>query len=156
MTDKQKKIMISHNSVDKKIIIYLYKFGFVGIIIMCAIILFDKSVVNTINIWGIVLIILLVWLKFGSYLKKSAYKITINLDENEIQFFMMKNEQNITQNINEITKVRINLYITFYFDDQKVVYNDARNLKLIENLDSCFNIEYGIWGKLLPKLGFKN
>jgi len=148
--------MTSHNSVDKKIIIYLYKFGFVGIIIMCAIILFDKSVANTINIWVIVLIILLVWLKFGSYLKKSAYKITINSDENEINFFMMKNEQTVTKNINEIEEVRINLYITFYFDNRKVVYNDARNLKLVESLQNYFNIEYGIWGKLLSKLGFKN
>ena len=156
MTNKQKELIIFQNSLDKKIIIYLYKYGFVGIIIICMIILFDKSVAHNIYIWSIVLIILLFWLKFGTYLKKSAYKIRINSDKNEVQFFMMTNEQTVTKTINEIEEVRINLYITFYFDNKKVVYNDARNLELVENLHNYFNIEYGIWGKLLPKLGFKD
>ena len=156
MINQRKKFEISYNRVDKKIIIYLYKFGFIGIIIICAVVLFDKSVSNNLNIWLIILIIVLFWLKFGSYLKKSAYKISINSGENQVQFFMMKNEQILTKNLNEIKEVRINLYITFYFDNQKVVYNGARNLSLVENLNSCFNIKYGIWGKLLPKIGLKN
>ena len=151
-----KKTIISQKGVDKNFIIHLYKFGFIGIIIICAIILFDKSVSNNINIWLIILTILIFWLKFGSLLKKSTYKIIINPDENEIQFFMMKNEKIITKNINDIKEVRINLYITFYFDNQKVIYNDARNLKLIEDLNKDFSIVFGIFGKILPKLGFKN
>ena len=156
MINQQKKIVISQKSLDKKLIIYLYRLGFIGITIICAIVLLDKSVSNNLNIWLIILIILIFWLTFGIYLKKSAYKITINLDENEIRFFMMKNEKIIAKNISEIKEVRINLYITFYFDNKKVVYNDARNLKLIENLNKYFNVRFGIFGKILPKLGFKN
>lgn len=154
--NKQKEYNLIHNIGDAKVLSLLYKLGFIGIFVVCLIILFDKSVSSNINIWLIVFALVLVWLKFGSYLNKSAYKITINPEEDEIEFFMMKTEKTVVKKISNIEKVNINLYITFHFESQEVVFNSARNLKLLNELEEYFNLEYGIWGKLLPKLGFKN
>ncbi len=151
-----KNNLVFQNTKHSKIVIYLYRLGYVGILTICGIILLDRSVASNTNMWIIVLIILLIWIKFGNFLKNSAYKIVLNSDENIIKFFMMKNEQPIIKNINEINAVRVNLYIIFYSKNQNIVYNDARNTELVDNLKKYFSVNYGIWGKLLPIFGFKD
>jgi hypothetical protein len=147
---------ISKSPADVKFINYLYKFSFIGVFIVSMIIIFDESISNDFNNWMIVIAFGLLIFFFVKFHRRFAHKIIINRDEEQVEFHMLRNDNIVITSLDAIEKVYVNLYITFFFDGRKVMYNDARNEEFTEILNNLMKVKWGFWGRLLPRLGIRH
>jgi|GEM_PF-2827105 len=152
MEKAENLVVFSHPKSGVIIANNFHKFGLVGTIIVLLIVYFNLVTPR----YPILAYILSFLPLFASLiveivLSKFAYKISFDLDKNEITFFMFRNKGSIKLNIKQIEKVYLNAYITFVFDDMKIRYNDVVNKKLVNILEEFTIISWGFLGKILHK-----
>jgi hypothetical protein len=76
--------------------------------------------------------------------KKFAYKISIDLVAQKIQFHMYRSNKLIEASFSKLDTIRINGYVIFRLHDRTIFYKDLQNNKLFECLNRVKKIEWGI------------
>ena len=86
-----------------------------------------------VTLYGILL--LLVMYCVAEYLiRKFAYKITIDFESRQIEFYMFRDRDVVTSNFDDIISIKVNFYITFIMENRKIFYKDVQDRELLSVL----------------------
>ena len=102
--------------------------------------------------WGYVLLILVtisLTMEFG--LRIFAYKITIDTEKSIIQFELLRSAGTVKADINKINAIEIGFYISFIFDERRVLYNEVVNKELVSFLKTLKPILWRPIGRFIYK-----
>ena len=84
------------------------------------------------------------------FLKKFAYKVTLDFGSQNIRFFMNRSKDFIEVSFDDIKNLRVNGYITFSYGNKKILYSGAPS----EDILTClYRIRRSDWGLLCSVLG---
>jgi len=78
------------------------------------------------------------------FIKKFAYKIIIDYNLKEITLYMYRNKKILKKNFQDLYNVKVNGYIIFYFDKEKVFHKQSNNKDFLTCIKRITNIEWGI------------
>lgn len=142
-------IFLSHSQAGIKIANHFEKIGLVGTIIVFLIVHFNLAnpkypIVAYVASFMPFLVSLIV----VKFIAKFAYKIIIDLEKNEISFYLFRKKDVITTKISDIKEVYINLYMNFIFCGQKIKYYEATNNNLIKIMQKFAPVSWGKLGKV--------
>lgn len=90
-----------------------------------------------------VLLLCLLYYFVDKILKKSAYKINIDLKSRQLWFYMNRSGDRIYCKFDDIESIVVNFHITFIFQGKKVLYNDLQNKELLNYLNKIKKIHWG-------------
>ena len=130
--------IFSRSKAEKNLINYLDRFA-IGFILVfpILIILSGFSVENAIHVGLYYAIIMLpIIYLYRLYHQSFAYRIIFDFNQNIVVFDMFRNKGTISANTNEIDRIAINYFITFFVNDKKIKYKyrDPKGKELAEFL----------------------
>ena len=96
------------------------------------------------SIHTILFLSLLIYLT-ESFLKKFAYKVTLDFRSRNIRFFMNRSKDFIEVSFDDVKNIRVNGYITFSFKNETVaLYSGAPNEDILTCLHRIRRIDWGL------------
>jgi len=100
------------------------------IVIICT---YKGNLDRLVTLYGILLLFMMYCL--AEYLiRKFAYKIIMDFESRQIQFYIFHTRDIVTSNFDDIINIKINFYITFIIENREILYNDVQNKELLSLL----------------------
>jgi hypothetical protein len=152
MEDQENLVVFSQPKSGVIVINNFDKFGLVGTIIVLLIVYFNLAtpkypilsyILAFIPLFASVIVVI-----FSS---NFAYKISFDLNKNEVCFFMFRKKGTVTLCIEDIEKVNLNVYITFYANKRIIKYNEVVNKEIVRLIETFMPVNWGILGKILHR-----
>ena len=154
INQQQKTHIFRKTDIEKKFVNYFDKFL---LSITCLAILLIHAIHKSTSVSKIIVllffIIILSYL-FAVFHRRFAYKIVFHPETDEVVFHMYRDSGIFSRKISDISKVHLNMYATFVFNDVRIKYNDVRNDKLISLLNGITKVSWGFWGRLLWRVNW--
>ena len=130
---------------EKGIFTFSHTRGYIGIVNNLGIIViitfliviiatYKGNLDRLVTLYGILLVFMMYCLT--EYLiRKYAYKIIIDFESRQIQFYMFRNRDVVTSNFDDIINIKINFCITFIIENRKILYvYDVKDKELLSLL----------------------
>ncbi len=81
--------------------------------------------------------------------RKFIYKVVVDNNKNEIALHLFKKNRIEKKKISEIQTISINFYVTFFFNNKKLVFKGEGVSELIKSLQTIRPITWGYFSKWL-------
>lgn len=152
--DTSKNLYIfSRSNLERHIINYIDKVGFLVLLVaLIAEIIFGQPLEQPFRWFTTLLFLLALLYTFGRIFRRFAYKISFNIDKNEFTFSMLRKRGTFVVKQDNITKIHVNFFITFYFEGKKIIFTGVDDEQLIGVLRSQRQISWGPFWNLTCKI----
>lgn len=127
-TQKQEIYTISQPWVYIFITKHLGKLFFCAFLLMIIVaIIYQEDFAYIKRLFHIVIVLSVIGLIIDRFLRKIAYKIIIDFNQNTIEFYMCRSGEANKYNFNFIKTIAIKKYAIFVLDNRKILYNLGQN-----------------------------
>jgi hypothetical protein len=146
-------LVFSRPKSERYFIDYADKVGLVIIVgLYLAGIIDGIAIQNALGWFGTLPFILLIIFLYNPVFRRFAYRISIDTEKNEYTFFMFRKKGAFAVKQENLTKIYVNFFITFYFEGKKIIYTGIDDEKLIAALKSQRQISWGPFWNLTCKI----
>lgn len=147
-----KFFVFSRPKSERYFIDYADKVGlFIIVVLYLAGIINGIAIKNAVGWFGTLPFILLIIFLYNPLFRRLAYRISIDSERNEFTFFMFRKRGSLSVNGQDISKIYVNFFITFFFENHKVLYTGVDDNQLLDILKFHKNISYGKFWNLTTR-----
>jgi hypothetical protein len=147
-----KPIVFSRPKSEKYFIDYADKLGLLVIIVLYMAGMINGIAFQNARGWfGTLPFILLIIFLYNPVFRRFAFRISIDPERDEYTFTMFRKKGSLSVKGQDIKKIYVNFFITFFFENHKVLYTGVDDNQLLRILKSKKNISFGRFWNLTAK-----
>ena len=152
--NKKDHYIFSRHIIELYFIRYCDKVGLLIIAMVYIIAILNGDAIENPTGWFLALpLILFIMLLPNLIFRKIAYKITFDLNDQKLTFYLFRRHKSISCNIENLKQIYLGFYIAFVFKEKKFFYNGVADKQLVDLLSNIMPLSWGFWGSKISKYG---